>query len=295
VLDIAIERLEFRRLDPFAVHAQAGVAFFLRPFRHFGVKALAALHQRNEHPQLLTARGAFQPRKNLRRRLADGHLVALGIARLPQLGVEQPDELKNLRDGRDGALAPAARDPLLDRHRGRDACDRVNVRPLKLLDELPRVSVQAVEIASLPLGEKQVEGERRFARAAQAGDDRHLVERDIEREIFQVVMTRPADLDRLRSVLEHRLFPAAVNRRFLAQAFRRGKLRQLGAQEFSRMTRLGRRHDLRCTRRHHATAFRFRLRPQVDQPVRAFQHVEIVLDHHQRIALVDESPQDAKQ
>src|SRR5258706_12200033 len=37
--------------------------------------------------------------------------------------------------------------------------------------------------------------ERRFAAAAQAGDDDQLVARDLEREVFEVVLPGAADLD----------------------------------------------------------------------------------------------------
>ena len=99
--------------------------------------------------------------------LADGGLVRFGIADFAELRVKQPDELKNLRDGGDGAFSAAARDPLLDGDGRRNAGDGIDIGTFQLLDELPGVGVEAVEITALALGEKEVEGEGRFARAAQ--------------------------------------------------------------------------------------------------------------------------------
>src|ERR1019366_3063682 len=42
-------------------------------------------------------------------------------------------------------------------------------------------------------GINRVERERRLAAPAQAGDDHQLVARDVQREVFQVVLTRAAD------------------------------------------------------------------------------------------------------
>ena len=188
VLDVAVERLEFRRLDPFPVDAEQRIALFLGPFCDLSVIALAALDQRRQDTQFLAARAFLEPRENFGWRLADGGFVGLGIAHLAELGVEQAHKLKNFGDGRDGAFTPAARDALLDRDRRRDAGDRVDIGPLELLDELPRVGVEAVEIAALAFGEEEIERERRLARAAETGDDGHFVERDVDRDVLEIVV-----------------------------------------------------------------------------------------------------------
>ena len=77
----------------------------------------------------------------------------------------------DLGERRHRALAPAAAGALLDRHRRRNAEDRVHVRPRGRLHELPRVGVQRFQIAALAFGEQDVEGERALAAAADAGDD----------------------------------------------------------------------------------------------------------------------------
>ena len=44
VLDIAVERLELRRLDPFAIDAQQRIALLFRPLRDLGVISLSLIH-----------------------------------------------------------------------------------------------------------------------------------------------------------------------------------------------------------------------------------------------------------
>ena len=116
---------------------------------------------------------------------------------VPHFGKEQPQEVIDLGDRGDGALPAAARDPLLDGDRRRHAGDQVHIGLLHLLDEGARIDGHAVEEAPLAFGKDEVEGERRFARAAQAGDDDELVARDVERDVLEVVLARAADGDRV--------------------------------------------------------------------------------------------------
>src|ERR1017187_7126484 len=94
----------------------------------------------------------------------------------------------NLRHGRDGALAAAARIALLDAHGRRNAGDEVNVRPGELLDKLPRIDVHRIQKAALPFRKQQVERERAFARTADPGDDNEFVAWNFKREVFEVVL-----------------------------------------------------------------------------------------------------------
>jgi len=55
------------------------------------------------------------------------------------------------------------------------------------------------------------------------------------------------------------------------------------------------RDGLRRTRCDNASAFFFRFRTEVDDPVGAFKHLEIVLDDDEGIALIDEALEDGEQ
>ena len=81
--------------------------------------------------------------------------------------------------------------------RRREAFDQIDIRFFQLLDELPRIGRHAVEKTALAFGEKEIEGDGRFARAAQAGDDDHLVARNSERDVLEVMLARAVDGDRV--------------------------------------------------------------------------------------------------
>src|SRR5215207_3674419 len=89
--------------------------------------------------------------------------------------------------------ARAARDGLLlDGDGGREAVNRVHVGAFELVEELPCVSRERLDVAALPLGVDGVEGERGLAGAGEAGDDRQAVARDHDADILQVVLARAA-------------------------------------------------------------------------------------------------------
>src|SRR5207244_635400 len=54
---------------------------------------------------------------------------------------------------------------------------------------------EALDVAPLPLRVQDVERERRFAGAADAGDDGQAIERDVDVDALEVVLTGTADLD----------------------------------------------------------------------------------------------------
>jgi ABC-type dipeptide/oligopeptide/nickel transport system ATPase component len=58
-----------------------------------------------------------------------------------------------------------------------------------------RVGGQGLDVAALALGVDGVEGERGFARARQAGDDRQALARDVDVDPLEVVLARAADGD----------------------------------------------------------------------------------------------------
>ena len=117
--------------------------------------------------------------------------------RLADVRVEQAQVIVNLGRGRDDRARIGAGTALLDGDGRRKSFDVIHVRLLHLVEELPGVSRERFDIFALAFGVNRVEGERRFARTAQAGDDHQLVARDFEREILEIMLTRAADLDEI--------------------------------------------------------------------------------------------------
>ena len=84
---------------------------------------------------------------------------------------------------------------MFDRDCGWQALKLIDLRAFELFGELPRVGRDRIEEAALAFGKKDVEGEGGFSRARKPGDHDELIARDVEREVFEVVMTRAAQCD----------------------------------------------------------------------------------------------------
>ena len=218
--------------------------------------------------------------------------------------------MPDLGRGADRALTAAARQPLLDGNSRRNAVHRIDFGPARRLHDAARVGVERFEVTPLPFVEQDVEGQRRLARAADAGDHTELAARNVDRQVLQVVLARVDDLDTVARRREARpalvrVAPVArcphprpvsggkgVRRKRLGHEMTRWAQRQLVIPQ----RRPGERplqlaHLLwRAHRNDHPTALAA-LRPQVDQPVARADHVEVVLDHHQRMSGIEQLAQ----
>ena len=179
-----------------------------------------------------------------------------------------------------------------------------------------------------PSAEQNVESERRFSRAAQSGDDDHLVARDRDDDVLQIVLARAVNLRsrRLRFVPGARASSAAPVGILLngssaarseislavilsiAKRSRRSPWRDLEAsrrildcaqddvtQKSSGVRALNLRDLLRCSSGDDLAAFVAGFRSEIDDPVGAFNHFEIVLDHDERMPGVDQSLEQLQQ
>ena len=159
------------------------------------VLALAPAHDRRQQ---------IEPRALGQRQDAVDHLRdGLALDRQPGRGrighadarPQQPHVVVDLGDGADGRARVARGGLLLDRDRGREAVDLVDVRLLHHLQELARIGGERLHVAALAFGIDGVEGERGFARARQAGEHHQLVARNLDVDVLEVVLARAADRD----------------------------------------------------------------------------------------------------
>ena len=197
---VLLEPIEPRpalRRQHLAVDAQLGEALARRPLREVGVVALARDDERREQRDALPRVVAHQPHRDALLALRRDRRVVVGAVLRAELHVEEPQEMVDLGQRRDGALAPAAARALLDRDGRRDAEDRVDVGTRRRLHELARVGVQRFEVAALALGEQDVERERALAAARDAGHDGEAVARNRDVDVLQVVLARVVDADRV--------------------------------------------------------------------------------------------------
>ncbi len=215
---------------------------------------------------------------------------AVGAVLSAELDVEQPEEVIDLRERRDRALASATAGALLDRDRGRNPEDRVNVGPRRALDELARVGVERLEIAPLALGEQDVESERRFSGTRDAGDDREFIARDFDVDGFKVVLAGVVNPDRVADagLQGHARLRRAKNgglcKRRLVFAQRLSRVR-------ARVLRDLRRRPGADDRAAGVAAFR----PEIHQPIGGADNVEVVLDHDERVSRGDQLAESGEQ
>ena len=127
-------------------------------------------------------------------RLGDA-LAGARAMRLGDGGEEQVQVAGDVGHGADGGARIAAGGLLLDRDHRREAEDEIDVRLGDLGDEALGVAGQRLHVAPLSFGVDGVEGQARFARARQAGDDDELVARQFERDVLEVVDARALDGD----------------------------------------------------------------------------------------------------
>ena len=108
---------------------------------------------------------------------------------------QQAQVIAYLGDRADGRACVLDGVLLAERERGRNLRNRIDVRPVHPLQEHPGVGRQALDIAPLTLGVERVEDQAGFARARHSRHHDQLVMRQVERDTFKIVGTRPADTD----------------------------------------------------------------------------------------------------
>jgi hypothetical protein len=128
-------------------------------------------------------------------RLARDPAAALVAMRLPDPREEEPQVVVDLGDGADGGSGVLRGGLLLDGDGGGEPLDALDVGLPHLLEELPGVGRQALDVAALPLGVDRVEGERGFAGAREPGDHDEPIARDRDVDPLQVVLPRAAHDD----------------------------------------------------------------------------------------------------
>ena len=197
VLALGIELRRGVELDVLAVDARAHETLAAQLLDHLQVLALAAGDDRGEQGE----RRAFGQCQHLVDHLAHGLgrevEPVIRAARNAGARKQQAQVIVDLGDRADGRARIVRGRFLLDRDRGRQALDRIDVRLFHHRQELPRIGRQRLDIAALAFGIDRVEGERGFSRARQAGEHDQPVARQLEVESPEVVRARAADVDGL--------------------------------------------------------------------------------------------------
>ena len=195
VLDAAVELEVVGHPHDLAVHAGAEVAALEHLLEEILVLALLAAHHRGEDEEARLLRQGKDPGENLFARLGCDGPATVGAVALADAGEEDAEIVVDLGDGADGGARVAAGRLLLDADGRRQTAEVIDVRLLELAEELARVGRQRLHITPLSLRIERVEGQRRLARSAHAGEDDEAVARQVEVDVTEVVFARAADDD----------------------------------------------------------------------------------------------------
>ncbi len=163
VLLEAVDAWKARGRQELPVHAQMGIATRARPVGQFCVDALAVDHQWCKQADMLAPISPEQLRRNAVGRLRAHRRAVLDAMLHAQLDVEQAQEVPDLGGRAHRALAPAARQSLLDRDCRRYAIHGIHFRPPRRLHDAARIGIERLKIPPLPFVEQDVERQRGFS------------------------------------------------------------------------------------------------------------------------------------
>ena len=152
------------------------------------VLALAVAHDRRVDGELRPFRQPQHLVDDRLDRLARDRPPADRAVRPPDPRVEKAQVVVDLGHRADRRARVARGRLLVDRDRRREAFDRVHVRLLHHLEELPRVGGERLDVPALALCVDGVEGERRLPGAGKPGDRDQPVPRQADVDVLQVVL-----------------------------------------------------------------------------------------------------------
>jgi len=199
VLAEAFEAEGLVSLVNLAVGANFFVAVARGPISDFGVKTFAVADDGRKQEEVAAFFGfGDQARAELIAGLRGDGGLTLGTILCSEPCEKKTEEMINFGDGGNGAFAAAATDALLNAHSGREAGDEIHFGARHLFDKLARVGAHGVEEATLAFSEDDVESERAFAGTADAGHDDELAARDLDGDIFEIVLARALNADGVR-------------------------------------------------------------------------------------------------
>ena len=189
--------------------------------------------------------------------------------------------MRDLGDGGHRGVGAPSRGALLEGDRRGNARHGVDVRPRQHGQKLAGVRRERLHEPPLALGEDDVEGERRFARPAGPRHDADLPVRDRAHDVLQVVLARVRHVDGVRR--GRQLGEVGRPDRTLLRGTSVEPLAQRAARARVRLRDL-----VRGALGREAPAVGTAPGAEIDDPVARPHDVEVVLDHDDAPALLDQ-------
>jgi len=172
------------------VYPYIKVALAPHALEEFAVVALTVADERSKDENLLAEIVLEDHRDHLFLGIFHHFLPALiGVGR-GGAGKEQAEVVVDLRGRSDRGSRILVRRLLLNGDDGGEPRDFVHVGALHIAQEIAGIGRESLDIAALALGIDGVESQRRFARPAQAGEDRERVAGNDDINILQIVDAR---------------------------------------------------------------------------------------------------------
>ena len=157
------------------------------------VLALAAADDRGQHLEPGPLVESQDPVDDLLGRLPlDGRPAGRAV-RPAGAGVEQAEVVVDLGDRADGGARVLGRGLLVDRDRGRQPLDEVDVGLVHLAEELAGVRRQRLDVPPLALREDRVERQGRLARPREPREHDQGVAGQVEGDVLEVVLASASD------------------------------------------------------------------------------------------------------
>ena len=193
VLLLLVERGRLVQGVGLAVDPGAGEPLRLELAEELDVLPLAAADDRGEHLEAAALLEREHPVDDLLRGLPLDRRAAGRAVRTAGAGVEQPEVVVDLGDRAHGGAGVLGGGLLVDRDRGREPLDEVDVGLVHLAEELARVGRERLDVAALALGEDGVERQGRLPGAGQPREHDEGVPRQVEGDVLQIVLTGTPD------------------------------------------------------------------------------------------------------
>src|SRR6266480_6097025 len=118
--------------------------------------------------------------------------------RLTDSRKQDPQIIVDFSGGRDCRSWIGAGAALLDGNGRRQSLNKIDIWLFHLIEELPRIRGETLDVSALPLGIKSVESQRRFSRTTQSGNDDQLLPWNLHVEVLEIVLAGTANFDNLR-------------------------------------------------------------------------------------------------
>lgn len=149
------------------------------------------------HDRQLRSLGRFEDRlENRFGGLSQDRLSALVATGDCHASHQEPQIVIDFGDGSDGASRALNSLRLIDAQARLQTSNRIELGPFHLVEELPGVGREALEVLALTLGKEGVKGQRAFAAAAHTRQYDQMTSRQIDIDVFEVVRCRTSNLHR---------------------------------------------------------------------------------------------------